>query len=91
MKILAIVITCFLPWLFQFVDKFKEIKELTRQAAQLRQQQLQQLQQQQQHAELNGEAGPAHSLANVSSSPQPVRHHHSLHQRTNSLSSIQVN
>ncbi|RUS80194.1 hypothetical protein EGW08_012051 [Elysia chlorotica] len=74
--------------LTKFVEKFKEIKELTRQAAQLRQQQLQQLQQQQ-HADLNGEAGPAHSLANVSSSPQPARHHHSLHQRTNSLSSIQ--
>ncbi|GFO14081.1 hypothetical protein k02a2.6-like [Plakobranchus ocellatus] len=77
--------------LTKFVEKFKEIKELTRQAVQLRQQQLQQLQQQQQQAELNGEAGQAqhHSLANVSSSPQPVRHHHQLHQRTNSLSSIQ--
>ncbi|GFR91720.1 hypothetical protein ElyMa_000850900 [Elysia marginata] len=73
--------------LTKFVEKFKEIKELTRQAAQLRQQQLQQ--QQQQHAELNGEASQAHSLANVSSSPQPVRHHQTLHQRTNSLSSIQ--
>lgn len=72
--------------LTKFVEKFKEIKDLTRQAAQLRQQQLQQ---QQQYAELNGEASQAHSLANVSSSPQPVRHHHPLHQRTNSLSSIQ--